>query len=67
MPERLLTPKEVAQQWLGVSVAWVLDHSNGRRAPHLPSVKLGKVVRFRREDVERFIDECGRMKGANAC
>ena len=66
MPERLLTAKEVAQDWLGVSVAWVLDHSSGRRAPHLPSVKLGKAVRFRREDVEQFIAECMRMKGAAA-
>ena len=66
MPERLLTAKELAQDWLGVSVAWVLDHSSGRRAPHLPSVKLGKAVRFRRADVEQFIAECMRMKGAAA-
>ena len=64
MPEYLMTPREVAG-WLRVSVAWVLDHAS-RRAPRLPSVKLGKAVRFRREDVERFIDECGRMKGTAA-
>ncbi len=65
MPERLLAAKEVAQ-WLGVSAPWVLDHSSGRRAPHLPSVKLGKSVRFRRADVEQFIEECLRMKGRAA-
>jgi excisionase family DNA binding protein len=65
MPERLLTPKEVAE-WLGVSSSWVLDHASGRRRPHLPSVKLGKAVRFRREDVQRFIDECARVRGAAA-
>jgi len=64
MPEYLMTPKEVAQ-WLGMSQAWVLDHAS-RRAPILPSVKLGKSVRFRRVDVEQFISECARMKGAAA-
>jgi excisionase family DNA binding protein len=63
MPERLLTPKSVAE-WLDVSASWVLDHASGRRRPHLPSVKLGKAVRFRREDVEKFISECSRMRGA---
>jgi excisionase family DNA binding protein len=63
-PERLLTPKEVAEL-LAVSAAWVLDHST-RRRPLLKSVKLGKAVRFRREDVEDFIRECGRIRGAVA-
>jgi len=65
MPERLLTPKEVAE-WLGVSAGWVLDHASGRRRPCLPSVKLGKAVRFRREDVQTFIGECVRARGAAA-
>ncbi len=65
MPERLLTPKEVAA-WLGVSVPWVLDHASGRRRPQIPSVKLGKVVRFRCEDLEEFIRECCRISGAAA-
>jgi excisionase family DNA binding protein len=63
-PERLLTPREVAEL-LAVSVPWVLDHAS-RRRPLLPSVKLGKAVRFRREEVETFIRECARMKGAIA-
>ena len=54
MPEDLLTPKEVAAI-LGVSVAWVLDHAS-RRSPRLPSVKLGKPVRFRRAEIEKFIE-----------
>lgn len=61
-PERLLTPKEVAEA-LAVSVAWVLDHCT-RRRPLLKSVKLGKAVRFRSEDVEDFIRECERLGGA---
>jgi excisionase family DNA binding protein len=64
MPESLLTPKQVAD-WLGISVAWVLDHAS-RRRPRLPSVKLGKAVRFRREDVEQFIAECVRISGGKA-
>jgi excisionase family DNA binding protein len=60
-PERLLTPKEVADI-LAVSTAWVLDHSS-RRRPHLPSVKLGKAVRFRRADVEASIGDCARLQG----
>jgi excisionase family DNA binding protein len=63
-PECLLTPKDVAEL-LAVSVNWVLDHAS-RRRPLLPSVKLGKAVRFRREEVEEFIRECARMKGAAA-
>jgi predicted DNA-binding transcriptional regulator AlpA len=61
MPEKLLHPRQVAE-WLGVSPAWVLDHASGRRRPCLPSVKLGKAVRFRREDVEQFIQDCLRME-----
>jgi excisionase family DNA binding protein len=61
MPERLLTPKAVAE-WLEVSVSWVLDHASGRRRPCLPSVKLGKAVRLRREDVEQFIADCVRIQ-----
>jgi excisionase family DNA binding protein len=63
-PERLLTPKEVAAI-LSVSTAWVLDHAS-RRRPHLPSVKLGKAVRFRATDLEQFIQDCVRMRGAVA-
>lgn len=61
MPESLLTPKQVAD-WLGMSVAWVLDHAS-RRRPRLTFVKLGKAVRFRQEDVEQFIAECIRISG----
>jgi predicted DNA-binding transcriptional regulator AlpA len=59
-PEKLLGAKEVAH-WLGVSRAWVFEHSNGRRRPFLPSVKLGKSVRYRPVDVDAFIIECERF------
>ena len=53
--ENLLKPSEVAQI-LRVSVAWVYDHAE-RKQPLLPCVRLGKAVRFRREDLQKFIEE----------
>ena len=50
---RLLTPGEVAQ-WLGVSAGWVRDHAT-RKQPRLRAVKLGKLLRFRQQDIEEFI------------
>jgi excisionase family DNA binding protein len=51
--EKLLTPREVAS-WLDVSVDWVQDHAT-TKAPRIPSVRIGKLIRFRREDVVTFI------------
>jgi predicted DNA-binding transcriptional regulator AlpA len=55
----LLTAREVARQ-LGVSVAWVLQHASGARRPVIPSVKLGKSVRFLQSDISEFIAHCRR-------
>ena len=52
--ERLLTIAEVAQ-WLGVSKAWVYDHVT-RKRPLLPCVRFGKMTRFRRKEIEGFIE-----------
>lgn len=52
---RLLGPGDVAR-WLGVSSGWVRDHAT-RKQPRIPVVKVGKLLRFRAEDVERFIKE----------
>jgi len=57
LPQSLLTLDDVAAL-LGVSKAWVRDHAT-RRNPRLPVVRLGgrrAVLRFRRSDVERFIE-----------
>jgi excisionase family DNA binding protein len=51
--ESLLTTEEVAE-WLSVSPGWVRDHAT-RKQPRLPSLKLGKLLRFRTEDVKEFI------------
>ena len=61
--EPLLTVSEVAE-WLCVSTGWVRDHANAGRRPVLPSIKLGEgkraARRFRREDIETFIQHCHR-------
>lgn len=56
--EKLLTPTELAQ-WLGVSPQWVRKHASGTRRPQLPGVRLGKLIRFRAEEVEAWLREQG--------
>ena len=60
--ETLLTAQEVAA-WLGVSTRWVLAHAAVLNRPVLPSVKLGKAVRFERGAVTEFIRACARFDG----
>ena len=52
---RLLSVEQVAQI-LGVSPAWIRDHAT-RKQPHLKRVKVGKLLKFRPNDVEEFINE----------
>ena len=61
--DRLLTINEVAE-WLGVSKAWVYDHAT-RKKPFLPCVRFGEVTRFRREEIERFIQEHARVNASS--
>ena len=58
----LLTAQEVAT-WLGVSSAWVRQHSNGSRRPLIPSVKLGKCLRYRTQRIQEFIDSLEKSGG----
>ena len=51
----LFTPDDVASI-LHVSAAWVRDHAT-RKHPRLPSVKVGKLLRFRPEEIEDWIQE----------
>ena len=57
-PTPLLEPAQVAR-WLGVSPGWVRDHAT-RKHPRIRSVKVGKLLRFRADDVEEFIQQSGR-------
>lgn len=52
--DKLLTSTEVAE-WLGVKPSWVEEHA---RQGDLTSVQLGRYRRFRRADVEDFIERC---------
>jgi predicted DNA-binding transcriptional regulator AlpA len=56
---RLLNAREVAAM-LNVSVGWVMAHAEGRYKPVLPSLKLGKAVRFLPMDIDTFIERCRR-------
>ena len=53
--ERLLNAREVAET-LGVSERWVRDHTS-RRSPKIRGIKLGTLVRYRRADVEIFMEK----------
>jgi excisionase family DNA binding protein len=53
--EPLLNARQVAVR-LGVSERWVRDHTT-RRWPRIPGVKLGPLMRHRREDVDAFMRE----------
>jgi excisionase family DNA binding protein len=59
----LLTARQVAQR-LNVSTSWVLEHARGKRKPVLPSVKMGKAVRFVPSDVDGFVEYCRRQMSA---
>ncbi len=55
--DRLLNARQVAER-LGVSERWVRDHTT-RRSPRIRGVKLGMMMRYRRADVDLFMQELG--------
>jgi excisionase family DNA binding protein len=55
--ERLLNARQVAAR-LGVSERWVRDHTS-RRNPKIRAVKLGPLIRYKRADVEAFMESLG--------
>ena len=54
-PTNLLTVGDVARI-LNVSPTWVRDHGT-RRQPRLPALKMGKLLRFRPEDIAQFLED----------
>jgi excisionase family DNA binding protein len=54
MRSQLLTVRQVSE-WLNVSPSWVRDHATNRRRPALPSLKLGKSLRFREDQLAEWI------------
>ena len=53
--DRLLNARQVADK-LGVSERWVRDHTT-RRSPKIRAIKMGMLVRYRRADVDVFMQE----------
>jgi excisionase family DNA binding protein len=57
--DRLLNARQVADK-LGVSERFIRDHTT-RRSPRIPAVKLGKLIRYRRADVDVFMAQLGTL------
>jgi predicted DNA-binding transcriptional regulator AlpA len=55
--DNLLNARQVAER-LGVSERWVRDHTT-RRAPRIRGVKLGMMMRYRRADIDFFLQKLG--------
>jgi excisionase family DNA binding protein len=53
----LLTVQDVAG-FLRVPPSWVYERTRRRGRDRLPHVKVGKYLRFRREDVLGWLDTC---------
>lgn len=53
LPDRLLTAAEVGDL-LQVNPRWVLDAARRNAIPH---IRLGRYVRFRRQDIETWLSE----------
>lgn len=54
--ERLMSVAEVAK-WFGVSESWVREHGSRRKVPHLPAIRMGGLLKFRREDIRTWLTE----------
>ncbi|MCK4548473.1 MAG: helix-turn-helix domain-containing protein [Candidatus Eisenbacteria sp.] len=54
--EQLLTVQEIADLFK-VPPSWIYDRTRRRGPERIPHVKLGRYVRFRKEEVEGFIED----------
>lgn len=54
MTDRLLTQSQVAE-WTGMSSAWF--EQSRFKGTGIPYIKIGRSVRYRTSDVQRWIDE----------
>ena len=57
--DRLLNARQVADR-LGVSERFIRDHTT-RRSPKIRAVKIGKLIRYRRTDIDLFMNELGTL------
>ncbi len=63
--DELLTVQEVAQL-LRVPPSWVYERCREGVSDPLPHVKLGKYLRFSRNDLLRYLDKLRRGSGSEA-
>jgi excisionase family DNA binding protein len=54
--DTLLKPREVAEM-LRVPISWVYERTRRHGTTRLPHIKIGKYLRFRKEDVLGWLDE----------
>ena len=55
LEEELLTVQDAARL-LNVTTSWVYEHTRAGVEGQLPSVKIGKYLRFDRRDLRAYID-----------
>ena len=53
--QTLLRVEDVASR-LGVPKSWVYERTRRRGRDRLPHLKVGKYVRFRAEDINRYLE-----------
>jgi excisionase family DNA binding protein len=56
----LLTIDELAAH-LKVAKSWIYTHTHARTKPRLPSIKLGKYLRFRLPEVYAYLETLRRV------
>ncbi len=54
MSEKLLSVRELAE-WLGLPVGWIYKQTSAR-PPTIPVIKLGKYCKFRKSEIEAYLD-----------
>ena len=58
--ETLMTPDEIVML-LGVKMSWVMDHVT-RIEPIIPHIRIGKMIRFKRQAVMEWLDSLENTK-----
>ena len=53
--EHLLTPEEAAEI-LRVKLSWLYQHTRRRTQDRIPFVKIGRYLRFRKQDLAAYIE-----------
>lgn len=58
--ETMMTPEQVAE-FFQVPTSWIYKHTKKHAEDKLPHHKLGKYVRFIKEEVEAFVERHRRV------